>query len=144
MRINLKFSTLNPRYHRYETKVEPRDHIVGDHATWRERGCPTQMVVGPVQYVCAVDSIDQAQGARFLCPKCFAQNRGPAGTHLVEVTFRDRGVADDQGVHGPSGKPVRWTWNGLGAEACTFDPSVLVVGGCGWHGHVRDGEVSSC
>lgn len=86
-----------------------------------------------------------SSGLYMLCPKCFTFNAGPVGTHVVVCWFRDRGVPDDID---PS--PGRWTPSGAGLDDLTFVPgnparavSVLLTGGCGWHGYVRGGAVDS-
>lgn len=85
-----------------------------------------------------------AHGIRFLCPKCFADNGGPVGTHQVICWSRARGTPDDV-----SPLPGRWTFDGSGFGDLTFngDPpggarSVQLIGGCNWHGFVTNGEVT--
>lgn len=89
-------------------------------------------------------SMDEAQGIIFLCPKCFAANGGPVGTHSVICWSRSRGVPD----HETPG-PGRWTFAGTSFEDLTLngDPpgnarSVLLTAGCRWHGLITNGEVS--
>lgn len=92
-----------------------------------------------------VDSLDQATGIWFLCPKCFAANGGRVGTHGVICWSRERGTPDDL-----SPKPGRWRLVGTGLHNLTLDGeggksrSVLLTGGCGWHGFVTNGEVTTC
>lgn len=88
-----------------------------------------------------VDSIEDAQGVSFLCPKCFSENGGPKGTHAVICWSRSRGVPDDARP-----KPGRWSMSGSSVEDLTLngDPpgsarSVQLHGGCCWHGHVTNG-----
>lgn len=78
-----------------------------------------------------------AQGVRFLCPKCFAENGGPVGTHSVLVPFKDRGVPADAMPQMP-----RWEASGTGFNDLTTTPSILILGGCGWHGFITNGDVS--
>ena len=89
-----------------------------------------------------VDRLEDAQGVQFLCPVCFRDNGGPVGTHMVEVTFAGRGVADEDGMHNDKGAPVRWQVTGSGFADLTTKPSVLLLGGCNWHGFITNGEVS--
>lgn len=113
------------------TELKPQfiRHEVRDGATYHVR----------------VDAIGQAQGVRFLCPKCYAANGGPVGTHSVVCWSRSRGVPDDV-LPGPG----RWTLDGSGYEDLTLngDPpgrarSVLLTGpGCGWHGFITNGEAT--
>lgn len=89
-----------------------------------------------------VDSIADAQGVWFLCPKCYAANAGRIGTHAVICW--NRTVPDDMDP-----KPGRWALHGTGLHDLTLnsDPpgsarSVLLKGGCAWHGFITDGEVT--
>ena len=50
-----------------------------------------------------VGTLNEAQGVKFLCPKCFTKNGGNVGTHSIMVWFRDRGVPEAE-VPGPG----RW------------------------------------
>jgi hypothetical protein len=86
-----------------------------------------------------VESLAEADGVLFLCPKCFADNNGPIGTHSIICWFRGK-VPDDLNP-----KPGRWNPSGTGLDDLTFvGPgacSVLLTSGCNWHGHVKDGNV---
>jgi hypothetical protein len=85
-----------------------------------------------------------ADGIRFLCPKCFTFNGGPVGTHSVICWFVGR-VPDNL-----SPQPGRWTPAGTGIDDLTFVPgtpprqvSVQLEGGCGMHGVVIGGTIES-
>lgn len=98
---------------------------------------------GGVCYV-SVDSIADAHGVRFLCPKCFAANGGKVGTHSVICWSRSAG-APDSAVPGPG----RWKLDGTGLDDLTLnaDPpsgarSVQLNGGCDWHGFVTNGDAA--
>lgn len=90
-----------------------------------------------------VSELAEAQGILFLCPKCFAKNHGNIGTHSVICWFADRGVPDD--LHP---LPGRWIPEGKGYDDLTFvgpnAASVLLTGGCNWHGFVCNGETTDC
>lgn len=86
-----------------------------------------------------VDRQADAQGVRILCPKCFAENGGPVGTHSVLVPFADRGVPPDAMPQMP-----RWAATGNTFEDLSTTPSILIVGGCGWHGFITNGDVTTC
>lgn len=86
--------------------------------------------------------IEQAQGLWFLCPKCFAENKGAVGTHACEVSFTNRGVLPEQGSHNKKGEPVRWNMSGTGLHDLTLTPSILLEGGCAWHGYITNGEAT--
>lgn len=88
-----------------------------------------------------VDTFAEAHGIRFLCPKCYAENGGPAGVHQVVCWFEGK-VPDDA-----LPKPGRWNPTGTGLDDLSFVPgrkteSVLLLGGCNWHGFVRNGEAA--
>lgn len=86
-----------------------------------------------------VDTLAEAQGVMFLCPKCFATNGGPVGTHSLLVWFRDRGVPPDM-----SPGPGRWVASGSGYADLTLSPSINLEtpdgSGCQWHGFITNGE----
>ncbi len=134
----VKLRDLEPTFVRYETRTEEREFAVGDHETWRERGCPTEKRVVPVQYSIPVATAAEAQGIRFLCPACFTKNGGKVGTHGLDVTFAGRGATDEQGSHGNGGKPSRWQVSGDSFENLSLSPSIDV--GC-WHGYVTNGAI---
>lgn len=87
-----------------------------------------------------VDSIDEADGVLFVCPKCFA-TQGRPGSHSV-LCWRPR-VSQD---HDP--KPGRWEFEGTGYHDLTLvagSSSVLLTGpGCGAHFYVRNGQIEMC
>ena len=82
-----------------------------------------------------VDTLEEAQGIRFLCPKCFAAN-GEVGTHCVQVWVEGRGAGAKEEPF-----PGRWKVSGTSVKDLTLSPSVQLTSGCGWHGHVINGEV---
>lgn len=88
-------------------------------------------------YIPHVDTLAEAHGVQFLCPKCFAANNGPVGTHLVGCWFV--GCVPESAEPGPG----RWNPSGTGLEDLTFVPpgafSVQINGGCNWHGYVKNG-----
>lgn len=85
-----------------------------------------------------VQTLAEADGVMYLCPKCFVANKGPVGTHRVLNWFEDK-VPDDRR---PTG---RWKPSGTGLDDLTFVPgkkscSVRVTTGCLWHGFVTKGK----
>lgn len=115
----MRLTDLEPRFVRYEND--------GDRVSHRY-----------------VDSIEEAQGIFFLCPKCFVANGGPVGTHGVICWSRSRGVPDEA-----KPAPGRWTISGTGFSDLTLDGdpiggarSVLLTSGCAWHGFITNGEVT--
>ena len=137
----IRLTELEPDFIRYETRIETYDVIDGDHKTWVERGRPTKPFTGPKEYIHHGFSFEEAQGISFLCPRCFVKNNGKAGTHTCHVTFKGRYVGASQGIGDGKGGFPRWKAQGSGFEDLTLTPSVQIVGGCGWHGYITDGEV---
>jgi hypothetical protein len=85
-------------------------------------------------------TLEEAHGLWFLCPKCYHENKGAAGTHHVMCWFEDKVPPD------LNPGPGRWTPAGSGLADLTFVPgervkatSVQLTGGCRWHGHVIGG-----
>jgi hypothetical protein len=98
-----------------------------------------------------VATLAEADGIMFQCPKCSiglqCGSQGSryfvVGAHHVMCWFRGR--VPDSAVPNPG----RWTPSGTGIDDLTFVPgepkmavSVLLTGGCGWHGHIVDGKAS--
>jgi hypothetical protein len=89
------------------------------------------------------EKLEGASGILFLCPKCYATNKGEIGTHSVICWFLDvpAGVAPG---------PGRWKPEGTSIDDLTFvaspgrTPSVHLTNpqGCGWHGFVRNGDAT--
>ena len=84
-----------------------------------------------------MNSLADAQGVFFQCPKCVA-----ASGHYIDVTFADRGALQHQGSHGKDGKPTRWKVSGSDFTNLTTTPSILIHGGCEWHGYITNGDVN--
>lgn len=88
-----------------------------------------------------VDTLAEAHGIRFLCPKCFDANEGEVGTHYVCCWFV--GVDPERDP-----KPGRWAAAGNDLEDLTFiaspghTPSVKLLTGCCWHGYIQSGAAT--
>lgn len=111
--------------------------------TWTRRkpDGTDEQVTGPREYLLDVESLAEADGVMFLCPKCFADNKGEVGTHSVICWFVGK-VPDDV-----CPKPGRWNPSGTGLHDLTFvghgAVSVLLTGGgCAWHGFVKNGDAT--
>jgi hypothetical protein len=83
-----------------------------------------------------VETLADAHGISFLCPKCFA------GDHHSVICWFEGKVPDDA-------QPVPGRWNpiGSGFDDLSFVPgaksnSVLLLGGCAWHGFITNGEAT--
>lgn len=98
-------------------------------------------VLDGIVYLPFVETLVEADGIEFLCPKCFAENSGPIGTHGVICWFEGK-VPDDA-----EPKPGRWNPVGSSLATLSFVPgkksnSVLLLGGCAWHGFVTNGNAT--
>ncbi len=90
-----------------------------------------------------VDTMAEAHGVMFLCPKCFKANGGPRGTHSMICWSKERGTPDHA-----TPAPGRWRLDGtsladltLNAEPPSTARSVQINGGCEWHGFITNGEI---
>lgn len=137
---------LEARFIKYEIRIEPRRFVKPEALVAKPSGPydddDIEERTGPVAYIPDVDTLAEADGVWFLCPKCFAANGSAVGTHAVICWFVGR-VPDDVDP-----KPGRWTPTGTGLNDLTFVPSagrshsVLLTGGCGWHGFVDAGNAA--
>ena len=127
----MKLDVLEPRFIRVEFQRELRMFVRPDGERVEK--------MADVEYHVTVDTLPEAQGIFFLCPKCFQQNGGRVGTHGVICWFRDRGVPDHVAP-----LPGRWVVSGSGLTDLSLSPSVLITKGCQWHGFVTAGDVTSC
>jgi hypothetical protein len=134
----MRLIDLDPWFIRHEEREETWERVRGDPLTWRS-GDPVEHVTGMRQYMVRVDDLASAHGVFFECPKCHT----PEGHgHHVQVTFADRGVPPHLGCHGSNGKPTRWHVTGTGLHDLSTTPSILLQGGCNWHGYITNGEVT--
>lgn len=91
-----------------------------------------------------VERVSDAHGVRFLCPKSFAKNGGPKGTHSVYVFFTGSPYAGTNSA----GQEVRWQASGQTLDDLQLSPSILEQDDglpekwrCGWHGFVGSSGV---
>jgi hypothetical protein len=78
-------------------------------------------------------------GIIFECP-CGRSEHDDGGSHAIAIEF-DRPL-DGGPAHRTDGKV--WQRTGETFETLTLSPSIQRIGGCGWHGWIRNGEVISC
>ena len=132
----MKLTDLEPQLLRHEFR----------ETTWTRQNADgsTEEVTGPRSFFISVDTLAEAQGVEFLCPKCFSANGGAVGTHGIICWSRSRGVPDDV-----EPTPGRWAMSGTGLEDLTLnaDPpsqarSILLTSGCRWHGFITAGMVT--
>ena len=90
------------------------------------------------QHFRIVERLEEADGLEFLCPKCFATNSGPVGTHMV-ICWRPAVPQTTKPI------PGRWDLIGTGLEDLSLiagSSSIQLTDGCRWHGFVTNGEVT--
>lgn len=135
--MRVRLSELDPHWIRYEWRDDTWQQIVGPHETWEERGRPSVKVTGRREHTLLQGvTFETAQGVLFNCP-C-------GSGHIVMASFAGRGLTDDQGTHNKAGQPVRWTTSGSTFDDLTLQPSILLEGGCNWHGFITNGDVTTC
>jgi hypothetical protein len=142
----MRLRQLDGQFIRRDVRVETWTQIKADVFAVKTAGPYTddevEEVTGPREVFVYVATLAEADGVSFLCPKCFAENGGPVGTHSVICWFQDR-VPDDAFP-----KPGRWNPVGTSLDDLSFVPgkkshSVLLTGeGCAWHGFVTNGDAS--
>jgi len=84
-----------------------------------------------------VDTIEEASGIDFLCPKCFKDNGGRVGTHHVLCW-------EPQVPQSITPKPGRWVMEGTGFHDLTLtasSSSIALQGGCAAHFFVTNGVI---
>lgn len=92
-----------------------------------------------------VETVAEAHGVRFLCPKSFAKNAGSEGTHSVYVFF----AGSPHAGRNSAGQEVRWqVVGGSSIDDLQLTPSILEQDDalpephrCGWHGFVGSNGV---
>lgn len=92
------------------------------------------------EFMTNVDTLAEADGIRFLCPVCYAVNRGAVGTHSIICWFEDK--VDDAVQPGPG----RWKPEGTDFSDLSFVPgkksnSILLLSGCNAHFFLTKGEI---
>jgi len=113
----MQLNELKPKFIRYEKTFEGEFNIV-------------------------VETIEECQGIRFLCPHCFIENKGSIGTHQIICWSSLRGITDDVRP-----RPGRWCITGTGFDDLTLgaEPgksrSVLIKSD--WHGYITNGMITN-
>lgn len=141
----MKLADLEPQFIRHEVKRELVSKVKPEIWAVRKDGPFSEEdfheVETDVEHSVYVDTLAEADGILFLCPKCF-RDKGRAGTHSVICWFEDK-VADNVDP-----KPGRWFPQGTGYTDLSFVPhkksnSVLLQGeeGCKAHFLLTNGEI---
>lgn len=140
----MRLTDLEPQFLRYEEKLDTWEVVDRQPNPGEDlSSVPHHMVTAMRGFWPFVDKIEEAQGIEFLCPKCFAANGGRVGTHAVVCWSSSRGVPDKVAPG-----PGRWALRGAGYHDLTLDAepgksrSVLLLGGCAWHGFITNGEAT--
>lgn len=137
----MRLSELYAEFIRREVRIESRRFVKHDVFKARPNGPYTEddveERVGPCEYHHVVATLEEADGVQFLCPKCFAANNGPVGTHSV-ICWRPRVPPD------VLPNPGRWEFQGTGLGDLTLvagSSSILLTAGCKAHFFVRNGGI---
>ena len=132
----MKLTDLAARFVRHA--VEPAPHYHGKKLP----DGSTQWGGFDIDVFHVVPTLAEADGIVFLCPKSYAKNNGPVGTHSVRVYFEGSAVPTRIGQNS-AGQPVRWKATGTGLDDLTLTPSILEQDGiCEWHGFVTNGDAA--
>ena len=86
------------------------------------------------------EQLADADGVRFLCPKCFAAKLD--WVHPVYIGFRGRATPGTYGYNS-KGDPVLWDLapSSTGLDDLVLTPSIQIEGGCNWHGFIGSSGV---
>lgn len=98
-----------------------------------------------------VDTVAEADVLYFQCPKCAeglprgteGGRRFAEGAHYISVPFAAHDGRSAMPQSDGHQRP-RWGVTGSTLEDVSTTPSILVIGGCTWHGYVTNGETRSC
>lgn len=125
----MRFSELEPKFLRRYEVIE----------TWtrRKEDGTDEQITGPRDHYEVVEKLEEANGIEFLCPKCFQQNGGPVGTHVV--------ICWQPGIPANVNPgPGRWKLVGTSFEDISLvanPTSVQLQGGCNAHFTVLNGNI---
>jgi Family of unknown function (DUF6527) len=88
-----------------------------------------------------VDSLSEAHGIHFICPKSFAAHQGRVGAHMMQLYFSGSPVPPRLGTN-KSGQTVRWNVSGTCMDDLSLTPSIQEEDSlCAWHGFVGSSGV---
>jgi len=125
----------------YFTKC--RDRPV-DMTSWEDTNAnPGKTTVRGYRHV---ETLAEADGVWFLCPKCYVKNGGVLGTHMIAIGFADRDCLPGSYSQDRNGVDTRWNVSGADIDSLTLTPSIdlsqpEIVSCCGWHGFVGSNGV---
>ena len=131
----MRLMDLDPQFYRHATEK------AGSHLGRKLEDGSTQWGGFETDIFVKVADLSRADSVMFLCPACFAKNGGPVGTHRIRIDFAGRGVPDRCCIRNGGGQPVRWNVSGSGFTDLTTTPSILICGGCAWHGFITNGQI---
>lgn len=139
---------LEARLLRWFTQTSTEQDERGMYVFRGDDGEPRMWSPTPVNDLFApVETRAEAHGLSFLCPKSFAKNGGPVGTHSVYVWFEGSPVPAHIGTN-LKGERVRWNATGTGLDDLVLTPSIQEEDDyaapehrCRWHGFVGSSGV---
>ena len=113
---------LQPRFIKYQLGTSSRsDSQWGPH---------------PVDEIVTVNTICDADGLSFRCPKCDREGY----IHILQLWFRHREVPDHMGQNS-KGEPSRWGVIGQDFFDISLDLNIQVHEGCRWLGKISHGMI---
>ncbi len=131
----MRLAALEARFLRHERRPATEEHLrlnppgspgYRDHQDW---------------FVPA-GTFAEAHGVKFLCPKSFAADGGPRGSHSVYIWFEGSPVPPEIGRN-KEGQTVRWRASGTSLDDLTLTPSIQEEDdACQWHGFVTNGNAA--
>lgn len=102
--------------------------------------CSTVSPHNSHEYHIQIETVDEADGIIFLCPKCFTTNNGSVGTHYV-LCWRPRIPPDI------APKPGRWELLGTSINDLSLragSSSILLHSDCTAHFFIENGMIRMC
>ena len=142
----MKLRDLDGRFLRWYTVTSTEQDAEGKYVFRDEQGEAWGWSPRPVwDHFEPVEKFAEAHGVEFLCPKSFAKNGGPKGTHSVYVWFEGSPVPGHIGQN-KQGQTVRWKASGSGLDDLVLTPSIQEqdegsLDLCLWHGFVGSSGV---
>lgn len=122
----MKLRELEAQFTKYSEQAVPSDEFVDG----------VKHVDGIQRTYAPVATLAEADGIWFICPKCAATDG-----HQVRVGFYGKAVPGTYGYN-KDGQPVLWTVaGGSTLDDLQLTPSILIQGGCDWHGFVGSSGV---
>lgn len=134
----MKLRELSAQFTKYGTRIETWQRLKPGidplRGNWTD--ADWEDFTGPREYFAPVDTLAEADGIWFECPKCFSTDG-----HSVRVGFAGKATPGSYGCN-KAGQPVLWNIiGGSTIDDLQLAPSILLEGGCNWHGFIGSSGV---